>query len=265
MSGKGKAALSRRAAFRRIEADVAELQVVEVPAGQLPLFQPSAPFTLGKNISGCRRTRPGSGPAITCRGSCCRKNSGERKSRNSRPSCARRCSGTSRLTYVQSWLLFTTALATIGVAVVYYSDRAADYLTHSVPQLPTYVRRHLMILLGVGKTDTAEVARLLAEKATNLRIFEDTNQKMNRSLLDVNGAALVVSQFTLYGDARGGRRPSFIAAAPPEQAKALYEEFCAALRKLGVTVATGIFQAMMSVELVNEGPVTILLDSDKIF
>ena len=123
----------------------------------------------------------------------------------------------------------------------------------------------LMILLGVGREDTAAVAAALAEKAANLRIFEDENEKMNRSLLDVQGAALVVSQFTLYGDARGGRRPSFIAAAPPEQAKARYEEFCQALRELGVTVATGTFQAMMSVELVNEGPVTILLDSDKTF
>jgi len=123
----------------------------------------------------------------------------------------------------------------------------------------------LMILLGVGREDTAAVAAALAEKGANLRIFEDENGKMNLSLLDVKGSALVVSQFTLYGDARGGRRPSFIAAAPPEIAKALYEEFCGALRKLGVHVATGIFQAMMSVELVNEGPVTILLDSEKIF
>ena len=123
----------------------------------------------------------------------------------------------------------------------------------------------LMILLGVGREDTAAVAAALAEKGANLRIFEDENGKMNLSLLDVKGSALVVSQFTLYGDARGGRRPSFIAAAPPEMAKTLYEEFCAALRKLGVSVATGIFQAMMSVELVNEGPVTILLDSEKTF
>jgi D-tyrosyl-tRNA(Tyr) deacylase len=123
----------------------------------------------------------------------------------------------------------------------------------------------LMILLGVGREDTPAVAAALAEKAANLRIFEDKNGKMNLSLLDVKGATLVVSQFTLYGDARGGRRPSFIAAAPPEQAKALYESFCEALRNLGVTVATGIFQAMMSVELVNEGPVTILLDSEKNF
>jgi D-tyrosyl-tRNA(Tyr) deacylase len=123
----------------------------------------------------------------------------------------------------------------------------------------------LMVLLGVGREDSATVAASLAEKVANLRIFEDEQGKMNRSLLDVKGAALVVSQFTLYGDARGQRRPSFISAAPPEQAAALYEEFNKALRELGVTVATGIFQTMMSVELVNEGPVTILLDSDKQF
>src|SRR6201997_4336042 len=119
----------------------------------------------------------------------------------------------------------------------------------------------LMILLGVGKEDTSQVASAMAEKVANLRIFEDDQGKMNRSLLEVKGSALVVSQFTLYGDARGQRRPSFITAAPPELAKTLYDEFCEALRKLGVAVATGVFQAMMSVELVNEGPVTILLDS----
>src|SRR5215475_5949328 len=123
----------------------------------------------------------------------------------------------------------------------------------------------LMILIGVGRNDTAAAAANMAEKIAHLRIFEDEQPKMNLSLLDVKGSALVVSQFTLYGDARGQRRPSFIAAAPPEQAKNLYEEFCEALRNLGVTVATGVFQAMMSVELVNEGPVTILLDSDKTF
>jgi D-tyrosyl-tRNA(Tyr) deacylase len=123
----------------------------------------------------------------------------------------------------------------------------------------------LMILIGVGRNDTSAVAVSMAEKIANLRIFEDDQGKMNRSLLDVRGSALIVSQFTLYADARGQRRPSFIAAAPPEQAKKLYEEFNEALRRLGVTVATGVFQAMMSVELVNEGPVTILLDSDKTF
>ena len=123
----------------------------------------------------------------------------------------------------------------------------------------------LMILLGVGREDTNEVAASMAEKVANLRIFEDEHGKMNKSLLEVRGGALVVSQFTLYGDARGQRRPSFMAAAPPDKAVALYEEFNVALRKLGVTVATGVFQAMMSVELVNEGPVTILLDSEKTF
>ena len=123
----------------------------------------------------------------------------------------------------------------------------------------------LMILLGVGLTDTATVATSMAEKCANLRIFEDEQGKMNKSLIDVKGAALVVSQFTLYGDARGQRRPSFIAAARPEQAVALYEEFCSALRQLRVEVQTGVFQTTMSVELVNEGPVTILLDSDKTF
>src|SRR6476646_33105 len=123
----------------------------------------------------------------------------------------------------------------------------------------------LMILLGVGREDTSLTAASMAEKVANLRIFEDDQGKMNRSLLDVNGSALVVSQFTLYGDARGQRRPSFISAAPPEKAKALYEEFTLAMQELGVSVATGIFQAIMSVELVNEGPVTILLDSEKTF
>jgi D-tyrosyl-tRNA(Tyr) deacylase len=123
----------------------------------------------------------------------------------------------------------------------------------------------LMILLGVGKEDTSQVAAAMAEKVANLRIFEDEQGKMNRSLLDVKGSALVVSQFTLYGDARGQRRPSYIAAAPPELAKSLYEEFSETLRKLGIFVGNGIFQAMMSVELVNEGPVTILIDSEKTF
>jgi D-aminoacyl-tRNA deacylase len=123
----------------------------------------------------------------------------------------------------------------------------------------------LMILLGVGREDTSAISASMAEKVANLRIFEDDQGKMNRSLLDVKGSALVVSQFTLYGDARGQRRPSFITAAPPEKAKALYEEFTRAMQGLGVVVSTGIFQTMMSVELVNEGPVTILLDSDKTF
>ena len=123
----------------------------------------------------------------------------------------------------------------------------------------------LMILLGVGKQDTPQVAARMADRLANLRIFEDSQGKMNLSLLDVKGSALVVSQFTLYGDVRGQRRPSFVAAGPPEMAKKLYEEVCEEMRKLGITVGMGIFQAMMSVELVNEGPVTILLDSDNTF
>ena len=123
----------------------------------------------------------------------------------------------------------------------------------------------VVVLLGVTRTDTAESAAYLAEKTAHLRIFDDDQGKMNRSLLETAGAALVVSQFTLYGDARGQRRPSFIQAAPPEDANRLYEEFVRALRALGVRVETGVFQARMAVELSNDGPVTILLDSEKLF
>ena len=122
-----------------------------------------------------------------------------------------------------------------------------------------------LVLLGVGKEDDATAATYLAEKTAHLRIFGDAAGKMNLSLLDTGGAALVVSQFTLYGDARGQRRPSYIHAAPPEQANALYQEYCQALGALGVRVETGIFQAHMAVELTNDGPVTILLDSAKLF
>jgi D-tyrosyl-tRNA(Tyr) deacylase len=123
----------------------------------------------------------------------------------------------------------------------------------------------LVVLLGVGQGDTSDAAKYLAEKTANLRIFTDDAGKMNRSLVDIGGAALVVSQFTLYGDARGQRRPSFLKAAPPDEANRLYEEYCAALCGLGVRVETGIFQTMMAVELTNDGPVTILLDSEKLF
>ena len=123
----------------------------------------------------------------------------------------------------------------------------------------------LVVLVAVGKEDTAATASAMVEKVANLRIFSDEAGKMNRSLLDTGGAALAISQFTLYGDARGQRRPSFIQAAPPELGKALYEEFVRALQGLGVRVETGVFQAHMLVELVNDGPVTILVDSDKVF
>ena len=121
----------------------------------------------------------------------------------------------------------------------------------------------LLVLLGVGRTDNPESAAYLAEKIVNLRIFSDDAGKMNLSLLDVGGSALVVSQFTLYGDTRGGRRPSYIQAAPPEEANRLYQEFVRSMRGLGIRVETGVFQAHMQVELVNDGPVTILLDSEK--
>ena len=123
----------------------------------------------------------------------------------------------------------------------------------------------LVVLVAVGKEDTVTTGSAMAEKVANLRIFGDDAGKMNRSLLDTGGAALAISQFTLYGDARGQRRPSFIQAGPPELGKALYEEFVRELRGLGVRVETGVFQAHMAVELVNDGPVTILLDSEKVF
>lgn len=123
----------------------------------------------------------------------------------------------------------------------------------------------LLVLLGVGQGDDEKAADYLAKKVAGLRIFEDDEGRMSRSVVDVRGGALVVSQFTLYGDVRKGRRPSFDSAAAPEEANRLYEYFCERLREEGVPVETGVFRAMMSVELVNEGPVTILLDSEKQF
>ncbi|MCW5956909.1 MAG: D-tyrosyl-tRNA(Tyr) deacylase [Pyrinomonadaceae bacterium] len=127
------------------------------------------------------------------------------------------------------------------------------------------IGRGVLVLLGVSVRDSDKDAAYLADKVLNLRIFEDAEDKMNRSLLDIKGQLLVVSQFTLYGDATRGRRPSFIDAAPPERANRLYESFVTEARKLVSKVATGRFQAMMDVELVNDGPVTILLDSEKKF
>lgn len=123
----------------------------------------------------------------------------------------------------------------------------------------------LLVLLGVGQGDGAADARYLADKIAGLRIFEDSQGKMNLSVADVGGSLLVVSQFTLYGDCRQGRRPGFSAAAPPELANTLYKQFTGMLRERGLTVATGIFQAEMAVSLVNDGPVTLLLDSRKEF
>ena len=123
----------------------------------------------------------------------------------------------------------------------------------------------LLVLLGIQKYDMAGDARILAEKIAHLRIFPDGDRLMNLSLLDVGGEMLVVSQFTLYGDCRKGRRPSYSNAAPPGQAEELYETFIQETEKIGVPVASGRFQAMMDVELINQGPVTLLLDSAKSF
>jgi D-tyrosyl-tRNA(Tyr) deacylase len=123
----------------------------------------------------------------------------------------------------------------------------------------------LVVLLGVARDDAEEDARYLVEKIANLRIFDDAEGRMNVSVAESKGALLVVSQFTLYGDARRGRRPSWIGAAAPEVAERLYEFFVAEARRAGLRVETGSFRRMMEVELVNEGPVTILLDSRKLF
>jgi D-aminoacyl-tRNA deacylase len=123
----------------------------------------------------------------------------------------------------------------------------------------------LLVLLGVGRDDTEVDATYLAEKIAGLRVFEDAEGKMNRSAQDVGGNVLAVSQFTLYGDVRRGKRPSFDAAAPPEKARQLYELFVEQIRAAGLRCETGRFQEMMQVELVNEGPVTIMLDSGKAF
>ena len=123
----------------------------------------------------------------------------------------------------------------------------------------------LVVLLGVASEDQQSDVDYIADKIMNLRIFEDDEGKMNRSLLETGGAMLVVSQFTLYGDVRRGRRPSFTDAAAPELANRLYEEFVARIESQGVRAETGVFQAMMKVNLVNDGPVTILLDSKKSF
>ena len=127
------------------------------------------------------------------------------------------------------------------------------------------IGRGYMILIGVSSEDTDKDLRYMAEKVPNLRIFEDEAGKMNLSIKDVGGEILAVSQFTLYGDARGGRRPSFSTAARPDEANALYEKLVAAWREQGIHVETGRFRAEMQVSLVNDGPVTMLMDSTKLF
>lgn len=127
------------------------------------------------------------------------------------------------------------------------------------------IAQGLLVLVGVDQGDGPSDVQYIAAKARDLRIFEDDQGKMNRSVLDISGSVLVVSQFTLSGDARNGRRPSFATAAPPEIARALYEDVVRELKTSGLRIETGEFQAMMQVALVNDGPVTILLDSRKTF
>jgi D-aminoacyl-tRNA deacylase len=127
------------------------------------------------------------------------------------------------------------------------------------------IDKGLLVLLGVAKEDQESAAEYLAQKILGLRIFEDADEKMNLSVEDTCGEVLVVSQFTLYGDVRKGKRPSFDAAARPEEAKRLYEYFVEKVRAAGIKCQTGQFQAMMDVELVNAGPVTILVDSERLF
>ncbi len=122
----------------------------------------------------------------------------------------------------------------------------------------------LLVLLGVGQDDDEAAAAEVARKMLNLRIFEDQDGKMNRSVVDVAGAVLCISQFTLYGDVRRGNRPSFTAAAPPERAEALYQRFCDAVREGGVPCEQGVFGAHMNVSLVNDGPVTLMIDTDEL-
>lgn len=132
-------------------------------------------------------------------------------------------------------------------------------------QIAGEVGKGILVFLGVGQGDTQKEADYLCDKIINLRIFADPGGKMNLSLLDCQGELLIISQFTLYADCRQGRRPSFTEAGDPEEAKALYDYFIQRLRSQGIKVATGVFQALMEVELVNSGPVTILLDSSKKF
>ena len=132
-------------------------------------------------------------------------------------------------------------------------------------KLISEIGKGLLIFHGVAQGDTSTDLDYLRNKVANLRVFEDDEGRMNRSLLEIGGEALVVSQFTLYGDCRKGRRPSFIDAAPPDKAEVLYQQFIQVLSNTGISVKAGIFQAMMDVKLINDGPVTILLDSSKLF
>jgi len=127
------------------------------------------------------------------------------------------------------------------------------------------INKGLLLFLGIHRHDTEKELAWMVDKVVNLRVFEDKNSRMNQSLMDIQGEILIVSQFTLYGDCRKGRRPGFSEAAPPEHARKLYHKYIEAVRKKGLTTASGTFQAMMDVSLVNDGPVTLLIDSAKLF
>jgi len=140
-------------------------------------------------------------------------------------------------------------------------QRVARAAVHVEGSLVASIGAGLVVLIGIAATDTTREADYLADKLVNLRIFQDENDKMNRSALDVSGELLLISQFTLYGDCRKGRRPSFDAAAPPATARELYEYVVGKIRERGLVTRTGVFQAHMRVELINDGPVTLLLES----
>lgn len=146
-----------------------------------------------------------------------------------------------------------------SMRVVIQRVKSASVVTGT--EVPGRIGKGLLVLLGVAISDNIEDAEYLADKTVNLRIFEDESQKMNRSLLDIGGEILVVSQFTLLGDCKKGRRPSFVNAAPPELADKLYRQFVDRIRQKKVSVKTGRFQANMAVSLVNDGPVTLIIDS----
>jgi len=162
-------------------------------------------------------------------------------------------------------LLFRYTAKTMEVVMRAVVQRVKEASVTVESQVIGQIRGGLMVLLGVEEGDEASDIRYMADKVPNLRIFEDEAGKMNRSLLDVSGSLLVVSQFTLLGDARGGRRPSFVTAAKPEVAVPLYESLVECWRGQGIRVETGAFGAEMAVSLINDGPVTILLDSRKGF
>jgi D-tyrosyl-tRNA(Tyr) deacylase len=147
-------------------------------------------------------------------------------------------------------------------AVIQRVNRASVRIDNSITEK---ISHGLVVLLGIHGDDTTRDLQWMADKIVNLRIFEDDEGKMNRSLADINPEMLIVSQFTLYGDCRKGRRPGYSSAAPPEIAEPIYDRFIKEIKSRGIKTATGTFRAMMGIELVNDGPVTLLLDSEKNF